>query len=257
VSERPLDIGHPVLSRSLWARGGKRLFDLVVGVVLVVLFSPILAAAALAIKLTSPGPVFFPHLRSGRYGVPFRPHKFRTMVHGRKNDAAELVPLDHPEITGLGRFLRRSKIDELPQLFNVIVGEMSLVGPRPDLPEHVERYTPFKLQRLAVRPGLTGLGQVNGATAITWEERMRYDVHYIAHCTLWMDAAILLKTIGVILFGDAHYARAFEQSPYYNPQELLGWSEARDRAPTYGPNAAPLRDGRSGVDDAGPPGPQA
>ena len=209
-----MDIGKPVMSRTLWARGGKRVFDFVVGLLLVVACSPILLAAILAIKLTSPGPIFFYHIRTGRRGIEFRPFKFRTMAHDRKSDAVELVPLDHPEITAVGRFLRRSKIDELPQLFNVVTGQMSLVGPRPDLPEHVVEYTPFKLQRLAVRPGLTGLAQVNGAAAIPWDERIRYDVHYIAHCSLWMDLRILLKTVGVIFHGEAYYARDFDQSPY-------------------------------------------
>ncbi|HUU84050.1 MAG TPA: sugar transferase [Phycisphaerae bacterium] len=218
-----MDVGHPVMSRTLWARGGKRVFDLVGGVLLVVLLSPILLGAALAVKLTSRGPLFFYHLRTGWRGVEFQPYKFRTMYHGRKSDAVELVPLHHPEITPVGRFLRRTKIDELPQLFNVVTGRMSLVGPRPDLPEHVAKYTPFKRQRLALRPGLTGLAQVNGAANITWEERIRYDVHYIAHCGLWMDLGVLLKTIGVVIHGERRYARDFENSPYYDPDEPLGW----------------------------------
>jgi len=206
---------RPLMSRTLWARGGKRAFDLIAGLLLILLFSPLLLVAVLAIKLTSRGPVFFRHVRIGRDGLPFGPYKFRTMLHGRKSDAVELVPLDHPEITPVGRFLRRVKLDELPQLLNVVRGQMSLVGPRPDLPEHVEEYTPFKRQRLAVRPGLTGLAQVNGSSTIPWDERIRYDVYYIEHCGLWMDAGILLKTIGVILFGESRYRRAFEETPYF------------------------------------------
>ena len=213
------------MSRTLWARGGKRVFELLGGLLVVILCSPILAAAAVATKLTSRGPLFFKHVRTGRGGVEFGPCKFRTMTHGRKYDTVELIPLDHSEITPVGRLLRRAKIDELPQLFNVVKGEMSLVGPRPDLPEHVAQYTPFKLQRLAVRPGLTGLAQVNGAAAISWDQRIRYDVHYIAHCSFWMDLTILLKTISVIIHGEERYARDFEDSPYYNPNELLGWDE--------------------------------
>lgn len=213
------------MSRTLWARGGKRVFELLGGLLLVILCSPILAAAAVATKLTSPGPLFFEHVRTGRGGVEFGPCKFRTMTPGRKYDTVELIPLDHPEITPVGRLLRRTKIDELPQLFNVVKGEMSLVGPRPDLPEHVAQYTPFKLRRLAVRPGLTGLAQVNGAAEISWDQRIRYDVHYIAHCSFWMDLKILLKTIGVIIHGEDRYARNFEDSPYYDPNELPGWDE--------------------------------
>ena len=224
-----MDIGDPVMSKTLWARGGKRAFDLIAGTLLVILCSPVLVGAALAIKLTSRGPLLFYHLRTGRRGVEFQPYKFRTMSDDRKSDAVELVPLDHPEITGVGRFLRRTKIDELPQLFNVLTGRMSLVGPRPDLPEHVAKYTPFKLQRLAVRPGLTGLAQINGAAAISWDQRIRYDVHYIAHCGLWMDLCILVKTVGVILLGDARYARDFEQSPFHDPDNLLGWEGADEQ----------------------------
>lgn len=217
-----MDIGNPVMSRTLWARGGKRVFDLVVGLGLVILGSPILLGAALAIKLTSRGPLLFHHLRTGQLGIEFQPYKFRTMSHGRKSDAVELVPLNHPGITLVGRFLRRTKIDELPQLLNVLTGQMSLVGPRPDLPEHVADYSPFKLQRLAARPGLTGLAQVNGAATISWDQRIRYDVHYIAHCGFWMDLSILIKTIGVIVHGEGRYTKPFEDSPYYDADEPLG-----------------------------------
>lgn len=217
-----MDIGDPVMSKTLWARGGKRVFDLAAGLLLVVVCSPILIGAALAIKLTSRGPLFFYHVRTGRRGVEFQPYKFRTMTHGRRSDAVELIPLDHPEITLVGRFLRRIKIDELPQLFNVVAGQMSLVGPRPDLPEHVAQYSSFKLQRLAVRPGLTGLAQVSGAATISWDQRICYDVHYIAHCSFWMDLAILIRTIGVIAHGEGRYACNFEDSPYYDPDEPPG-----------------------------------
>jgi len=218
-----VDVGHPKMSRTLWASGGKRVFDIIASTLLILFCSPILLAAALAIKITSSGPLFFKHTRIGRNGVEFEPFKFRTMQHGRKHDAVELIPLDHPDITAVGQFLRRTKIDELPQIFNVLMGEMSLVGPRPDLPQHVATYTPFKLQRLAIRPGLTGLAQVSGSTTISWDERIRYDVHYIAYCSFLMDLGILLRTIGVVLLGESKFTRQFEDSPYYNPQELLGW----------------------------------
>ncbi len=218
------DAGRPQRSRTPWARGGKRVCDLVAGVLLVVLCSPILAAAALAIKLTSRGPLFFKHVRTGRNGVEFGPYKFRTMYHGRRHDAVELVPLDHPEITPVGRLLRRTKLDELPQVFSIVKGDMSLVGPRPDLPEHVADYTAFKRQRLAVRPGLTGLAQVNGAASISWDDRCRYDVCYIARCSLLLDLAILAKTLGVIVVGEERFRRPFESSPYYTTDCDYGWS---------------------------------
>ena len=134
----------------------------------------------------------------------------------RKPDPRELVPLDHPEITTIGRFIRRTKIDELPQLMNVLKGEMAIIGPRPTLPDQVAAYDDFKRQRLLVRPGCTGLAQVNGATAISWDERIKYDVYYAYHCSLWLDLHILLKTTVVILRGDAAFARPFDQSPYAN-----------------------------------------
>lgn len=225
-----MTVPTPTMSKTLWARGGKRVFDFVAALLLVLLLSPVLLLAALLIKLTSRGPLFFKHARSGKNGVPFYPFKFRTMTHDRKSDAVELVPLNHPDITPLGKFLRRSKIDELPQLFNVLSGQMSLVGPRPDLPEHVVEYSAFRKQRLAIRPGLTGLGQVNGSAEISWDERTRYDVYHIAHCSFFLDMAILAKTIMVILRGEKHYARQFQDSPYYDPDEALGWIEPGESA---------------------------
>ena len=229
-----VDVGSPVRSRTLWARGGKRGCDLIGGLILVVLCSPILLAATLAIKLTSRGPLFFRHVRIGRGGVEFGPYKFRTMYHGRRHDAVELVPLDHPDITPVGSFLRRTKVDELPQVFNVVKGEMSLVGPRPDLPEHVAQYTAFKRQRLAIRPGLTGLAQVNGAAAISWDQRIRYDVYYVARSCLWLDLAILAKTVGVIVLGEDHFARPYEDSPCYDPARGFGWADHLEEMRTRG-----------------------
>jgi lipopolysaccharide/colanic/teichoic acid biosynthesis glycosyltransferase len=168
----------------------------------------------LAIKLTSRGPIFFVQVRSGRNGRSFQPYKLRTMRGGRTPDAKELVPLDHPEITFIGRLLRRLKMDELPQILNVVKGDMSLIGPRPTLPDQTEAYDDFQRRRLLVRPGLTGLAQVNGNAAISWGERIKYDVHYVRHHGFWMDVGILFKTIPAILGGEERYARPFEESPY-------------------------------------------
>jgi lipopolysaccharide/colanic/teichoic acid biosynthesis glycosyltransferase len=206
--------GADFVSRSLWARGPKRACDLVLSLLGLALVSPVLLAAMLLIKLTSPGPVFFTQVRTGRGGRSFRPYKLRTMAAGRTPDPKELVPLDHPEITTLGRVLRRLKIDELPQVLNVVRGDMSLVGPRPTLPDQTEAYDAFQRRRLLVRPGLTGLAQVNGNAAISWEERIRYDVYYVRHHGFTMDAGILLKTALVLMLGEARFARPFEQSPY-------------------------------------------
>ena len=199
-------------SRTLWARGGKRAFDLVVALIALVPGIPLLAVAALAIKLTSRGPVFFSQVRAGRDGEPFRPVKLRTMIAARTPDPAEIVRRDHPDVTGVGRFLRRCKIDELPQLIHVLSGRMSLVGPRPTLPDQVARYDDFKRRRLIVRPGITGLAQVHGNTALDWDERIRYDVHYVGHCRFWLDIRILGRTVLTILFGEERFARPFSET---------------------------------------------
>ena len=155
-----------------------------------------------------------PSRKSGRNGREFRPFKLRTMTAGRTPDPNELVPLDHPGITRVGRLLRRFKIDELPQILNVVNGDMALLGPRPTLPEQTREYDDFKRRRLLVRPGLTGLAQVNGNASISWDERIKYDVYYVRQHGLTMDLGILAKTCLVILFGEERYARPFEQSPY-------------------------------------------
>ncbi len=206
------DIGY--VSRTLWARGIKRVVDVVLSMVGLLLAAPLLAAAVAAMKLTNPGPALFRQVRTGRCGREFRPYKLRTMAAGRRPDPEEIVPLDHPGVTRVGRLLRRFKIDELPQLLNVLQGEMALSGPRPTLPEQTRVYDDFKRRRLLVRPGLTGLAQVNGSAAISWEERIKYDVHYVKHHGLLMDLGILLKTVLVLLLGEARFARPFDESPY-------------------------------------------
>jgi undecaprenyl phosphate N,N'-diacetylbacillosamine 1-phosphate transferase len=208
----------PAVSRAIWARGPKRACDCVLSLLGLVLVSPLLLGAMLLVKLSSSGPVFFRQVRTGRGGSQFRPYKLRTMRGGRTPDPQEIVPLDHPEVTRVGRVLRRLKIDELPQILNVVNGDMSLIGPRPTLPDQTRAYDEFQRQRLLVRPGVTGLAQVNGNTAISWEERIKYDVHYVRHHGFWMDVGILLKTALVLLRGEQRYARPFEESPYARPQ---------------------------------------
>lgn len=204
-----MDSEGPVVSRTFWARYGKRVYDLAVAAVLLILLSPILLITTVLIKLTGRGPVFFTQRRSGRNGVGFRLVKFRTMRGDRTPDPKELVPLHHADVTRLGYFLRRFKIDELPQLFNVLTGSMSLVGPRPTLPDQVAAYDDFRRQRLLVRPGITGLAQVNGNAATSWDERILYDVAYVRRCSLLMDKGILLRTILVLVLGERRTARPF------------------------------------------------
>lgn len=201
-------------SNTLWARIAKRPFDLVAALLLVVVLSPLLLLAALLTKLTSSGPILFIQERAGQAGCRFNLLKFRTMRAARVPDPTELVPLDHADITPVGRILRRFKIDELPQLFNVLAGHLSLVGPRPTLPEQVEAYDGFRRQRLAVRPGLTGLAQVNGNTSMSWDERILFDIAYVRRCRLSLDLAILLRTVVVVLAGEGRTTRPFASTPY-------------------------------------------
>ncbi len=200
--------------RNFWTLAGKRAFDLLAALVLLLLTLPITLTAALLIKLTSRGPLFFVQDRGGRDGQVFRLPKFRTMRGDRKPDPKELVPLDHPEITAVGRIFRRMKIDELPQLFSVLFGDMSLVGPRPTLPDQVAAYDDFRRQRLLVRPGITGLAQVNSNASATWEQRILFDIAYVRRCGLLMDVGILLRTGWVVLAGEARTSRAFRTTRY-------------------------------------------
>lgn len=202
------------VSRSLWARYGKRPVDVLVALGLIVLFFPVLLAAACLVKLTSPGPLLFVQERTGRDGKPFYPPKFRTMRAEHRHDIHEIVPLDHGAITPVGRWLRRLKIDELPQLFCVLRGEMSLVGPRPTIPEQTRAYDAYQWRRQLVRPGITGLAQVNSSATRSWAERIDYDVYYAAHHSFLMDLGIVLKTLPVVLFGEERFARPFAESPY-------------------------------------------
>ena len=175
----------------------KRVFDLVVVALGAPVAIVVVALAATAIKVTSRGPVFFRQTHVGRDGAEFELIKLRTMVDLADNP---LFP-DDDRITTVGRLLRRASLDEVPQLVNVVRGEMSVVGPRPTLPYQVARYDDRQRQRLLVRPGLTGLAQVNGRNAATWDERIAYDLTYIAEQSLFVDLRILARTIGAVLGG--------------------------------------------------------
>ena len=160
-----------------------------------VVTAPILGAAAVAVKLTERGPVFYRQRRVGEDREEFELLKLRTMVVGaEKLGAGWAVDKDDPRITRAGRVLRRLSIDELPQLWNVIRGDMSLIGPRPTLAYQVERYTPRQRRRLEVKPGITGWAQVNGRAALPWDERIELDVWYVEHHSAWVDLKILART---------------------------------------------------------------
>ena len=171
----------------------KRLFDLLVSVLLLLLLAPLMAVIALAVRWRLGAPLFFCQQRPGRRGQPFTMCKFRTMRDSRDAEG-NLLP-DGQRLTPLGRFLRRASLDELPELWSVLRGDMSLVGPRPLLMRYLPRYTPRQARRHEVAPGITGWAQVNGRNAISWEARFERDVWYVDNWSLWLDAKILLVTL--------------------------------------------------------------
>ncbi|UCC72978.1 MAG: sugar transferase [Gemmatimonadota bacterium] len=179
-----------------WQQAIKRLLDIALSAVGLVTLAVPFGLIALAIKLDSPGPVFFRYPRLGRGGAQFVPLKFRTMVEGAvEQGLGTTLSEDDVRLTRVGVFLRGWALDELPQLWNVLKGEMSLVGPRPTFAYQVERYSEFQRRRLEVKPGITGWAQVNGRNEISWPERIELDVWYVDHARLWLDLKIVLKTL--------------------------------------------------------------
>jgi sugar transferase (PEP-CTERM system associated) len=186
----------------------KRAIDVVLSLVGVVLASPLIVLTALAVRLESPGPVLFRQARMGQYGRHFTIYKFRSMrADAERLTGAVWAQKDDPRVTRIGRFLRRTRLDELPQLFNVIIGEMSFIGPRPERPEFIEeleRRIPLYRARLSVKPGLTGWAQVRytyGASVEETVEKLQYDLYYVKNLSLFLDLLILISTIQVVLFG--------------------------------------------------------
>jgi exopolysaccharide biosynthesis polyprenyl glycosylphosphotransferase len=209
-----LHVEHPRLS------GGRRvvkaIFDRAGAVVLLVLFAPVLLVVAAAIRASSPGPILFRQVRVGRHGREFFIYKFRTMHvdaerrlaalhHLNEHDGAMFKIRNDPRVTRVGRWLRRFSVDELPQLFNVLTGVMSLVGPRPPLPSEVAQYPSDALRRLEVRPGMTGLWQVSGRSDLPWEEAVRLDLRYVENWSLGLDLVILLRTLTAVCRGAGAY----------------------------------------------------
>jgi lipopolysaccharide/colanic/teichoic acid biosynthesis glycosyltransferase len=194
----------------------KRMMDVMVALVLLIVLAPLLIGLAIAIKLNSSGPVLFTQNRVGKGGRIFRVYKFRSMITNSEalklmleafNDKDGPIFKMHadPRITDIGRFMRRHSLDELPQLYNVLTGDMSLVGPRPPLPSEVVRYEPWQLRRLAVKPGLTCTWQTSGRSKLSFEEWMRMDLDYIDSWTIGLDIKLLLKTIKVVINADGAY----------------------------------------------------
>jgi lipopolysaccharide/colanic/teichoic acid biosynthesis glycosyltransferase len=196
----------PPDTRPRAARGVKRALDLVLASLLLLLLAPFLALVWVAIRLESRGPAIYRQRRVGRGGRDFDLWKLRTMVAGAEHMGAGLaVDEDDPRITRMGALLRRFSLDELPNLVNVLAGDMSLIGPRPTVRVQVDQYTPRQLGRLAVDPGITGWAQVCGRAALPWHERIELDLWYIEHWSLRLDARILLRTARMLLSGQGLY----------------------------------------------------
>jgi len=189
-----------------------RALDVALSAALLLIASPLLALAAIVIRLESRGPVFYRQLRVGRAGEPFQLWKLRTMVPGAESIGAGLYVLEgDPRITRTGRLLRRFSLDELPNLVNVLRGDMAIVGPRPTVQEQVDRYTDRQRRRLEVKPGITGWAQVNGRTSLSWPERIELDVWYVEHRSIRLDIRILTKTARMLATGHGLYSEDLKQ----------------------------------------------
>jgi lipopolysaccharide/colanic/teichoic acid biosynthesis glycosyltransferase len=198
-----------------YRRFGKRAFDVAGAAAAIVALLPLGAALALVVRVFLGRPVLFRQSRPGLNGVPFCLVKFRTMTD-RRDEAGNLLP-DAERLGRLGRFLRASSLDELPELWNVLVGEMSLVGPRPLLLAYLERYSPEQARRHLVRPGITGLAQVRGRNGLTWEEKFDLDVEYVDRCSFLLDLRILAGTVRQVLLR-----RDVNQPGHATAQEFTG-----------------------------------
>ena len=204
----------------------KRALDVLLSGLAMLVLSPALAVMALLVRRSSPGPIFFVQERIGKNGIPFKFYKFRTMVHNsddaihrqfaamfinggsdtEKKDSGKVFKMTNdPRVTAIGRWLRKTSLDELPQLWNILKGEMTIVGPRPPIAYELDHYLPWHHERLRVTPGLTGLWQVSGRSNVPFEEMVRLDIHYINSWTILEDVRIILKTIPVVLRGSGGY----------------------------------------------------
>ena len=209
-------IGVKEVSIQGWNLALKRAIDILVSSIGLALLFPLMLLIAAFIKLTSPGPVLFAQERAGRSGQPFTLYKFRSMKEGAEEEKEGLVSLNEakgvffkmrqdPRLTPLGKILRRTSLDEFPQLYNVLRGEMSLVGPRPPVPPEVEQYQEWQRKRLEVRPGMTGLWQVSGRSELSFDEMVMLDIFYIENWTLGLDLRILVRTFPVVILGRGAY----------------------------------------------------
>lgn len=202
--------------RKQFQKNIKRIIDIVSSVVVLSFFLPFFMVIAVLIKLGSRGPVFFRYKRVGKDGKLFVSYKFRSMIEDAISIGLGIeTGKDDPRVTRIGKFLRRWSLDEIPQLINVLKGEMSFVGPRPALPHQVEKYSKFEIGRLKMKPGITGWAQVNGRNLLSWKDRIVLDVWYVENWSLWLDFKILLMTPKVVLsteglYGEGGVVRDYE-----------------------------------------------
>ena len=184
----------------------KRIFDILISACALLFLWPFFLIAAIVIRFTSPGPAIFRQQRLGKDGMAFTMYKFRTMYQDawkyeqRDNQGATIIPKDDPRVTKFGKFLRKLSLDELPQLINVLKGDMSLVGPRPDQIDQLQYYTIEEKRKLSVKPGMTGIAQINGRNSIPWEQRKKFDLEYVENFSIYLDIKIILQTIPYVLF---------------------------------------------------------
>lgn len=193
-----------------YTRFVKSLFDKVIAAFALLIISPLMFLVAIAVYFRMGSPILFTQLRSGRHGATFKVYKFRSMTDARDHNG-NLLP-DEQRVTRLGKFLRRVKLDETLQLWNICKGEMSFVGPRPTVPEQVKDYNNFQKLRLLVKPGLTGWAQVNGNIELTWNERIYLDVWYLKHWSLLLDFVILIRTVSVVIWGEHRNEQTLKQA---------------------------------------------
>jgi len=196
----------------------KRVIDFVGGITALAVLSPVIAFCALGVLVSMGRPVFFTQMRAGLAAAPFRLVKFRTMTLA--TDSSGKLLADNERLTRFGRFMRSTTLDELPELINVITGDMSIVGPRPLLISYVGRYSPEQARRHEVKPGLTGWAVVNGRNRISWEERLALDAWYVDHQSIWLDLIIVFRTVGLIVRRTGVSAEGHETMP-----EFRGGSE--------------------------------
>ncbi|NPV90666.1 MAG: sugar transferase [Firmicutes bacterium] len=195
------------VKKTFYARYIKRIADVFLSTLILIVLLPVLVIAGILIKLDSAGPIIYTQIRAGKDGRPFTVNKFRTMVDkAEKMGDGLYVGMNDPRITSVGGFLRKTSIDELPQLINVIKGEMSLIGPRPTLLYQVEQYDDFQRQRLLVRPGITGWAQVRGRNSLSWPERIEHDVWYINNLSFCTDLRIFFMTFKALFDTEGLYA---------------------------------------------------